>query len=95
MSQEMAMRAAQFKVAYEEVRGLYEVDLATIERERMIYERYLNAADDDVARWREKARRTWWEKYGPHVVLGVGVVVGAVFAVGMAAALDGVTDAVE
>jgi hypothetical protein len=92
MSQEMAMRAAQFKVAYEEVRGLYEVDVATIERERLIYERYLNEADKDIARWREKVRRTWWEKNKGFVGMAVGVVVGAGLAVGMAAAIDVATD---
>lgn len=92
MSEEMATRAAQFKVAYEEVRGLYEVDLATIERERLIYERYLNAADRDVARWREKARRTWWEENRGTFGLAVGIVVGAGLAVGMAAAIDAATD---
>lgn len=95
MSQEMAMRAARLKVAYDEVRGLYEVDLRTMDRERAVYQRHLKAADDEIAEWRIKARRSWWERNGAQVMLGVGVALGAAFAVGMAAALDGVTDSVE
>ena len=95
MTKEMATRAGRTKVAYDELRGLYEVDLRTMEREREVYQKQLDLADQEVARLREQARRSWWEKNRGWVGLGIGLVVGAGFAVGMAAALDGVTDAVE
>lgn len=95
MSFEMAKRAADTKIAYDEMRDLYEVDLRTMEREREVYQRQLDLADQEVARQRERARRTWWERNRGWVGLGVGLVVGAGLAIGMAAALDGVTDAVE
>lgn len=95
MTQEFAARAGRTKVAYDELRGLYEVDLRTMDREREIYQKQLDLADQEVARLREQARRSWWEQHGAQVMLGVGVALGAAFAIGMAAALDGVTDAVE
>lgn len=95
MSEAMAMRSARLKVAYDEMRGLYEVDLRTMDRERQVYEKQLGLADQEISEWREKARRTWWERNKGLISLGIGLAVGAGFAVGMAAALDGVTDAVE
>ena len=95
MTQELATRTGRTKVAYDELRGLYEVDLRTMDREREVYQKQLDMADQEIARLRESARRSWWEQHGSQVMLGVGVALGAVFAIGMAAALDGVTDAVE
>lgn len=95
MTQEMATRTGRTKVAYDELRGMYEVDLRTMDRERDVYQKQLDLADQEVARLREQARRTWWEKNRGWVGLGIGLAVGAGLAIGMAAALDGVTDAVE
>jgi hypothetical protein len=95
MSQEMAMRAARVRVAYDEVRGLYEVDLRTMDRERQVYDRHLKAADDEIVEWRVKARRSWWEKNRGLVGLSLGLVVGVGLTIGVVAALDGVTDSVE
>lgn len=95
MTQEMATRAGRTKVAYDELRGLYEVDLRTMDREREVYQKQLDLADREVAEWRERARRTWWEENRGWVGLGIGLVVGAGLAVGIAAALDGSLGAVE
>jgi succinate dehydrogenase flavin-adding protein (antitoxin of CptAB toxin-antitoxin module) len=92
MSQEMTMRAARLKVAYDEMRGLYEVDLRTMDREREIYERHLKAADDEIADWKQKARRSWWELNQGTVGLVVGVVTGAALTIGIAAAIDQATE---
>ena len=92
MSQEMAMRAARLKVSYDEMRGLYKVDLATMDRERGIYERHLKAADDEIIEWRERSRRSWWEKNRGLVGLVGGVVVGAAMTIGIAAAIDQATE---
>jgi hypothetical protein len=91
MSQEMAMRAGRLKVAYDELRGLYEVDLVTMGKERTVYERHLKAADVEIALWRQRARRSWWEQNRGTVGLVLGIVTGAALAVGMAAAVDGVS----
>ena len=86
------MRAARTKVAYDEIRGLYEVDLRTMDRERGVYERHLKVADDEIAEWRIKARRSWWELNKGTVGLVLGVVTGAALTVGIAAAVDQATD---
>lgn len=78
MSTEKAIRAARYVVGYNELRGLYVVDLRTWGRERQIYERHLNAADDEIVRWKERARRSFWEQYSGQIGLGAGIVVGAV-----------------
>lgn len=92
MSQAMAMRSARLKVAYDEMRGLYEVDLRTMDREREVYERHLKAADDEIVEWRVKARRSWWEKNKGTVGLVLGVITGAALTVGIAAAVDQATE---
>lgn len=89
MTKEMAARAGRTKVYADELRGLYEVDLRTMEREREVYQKQLDLADQEVASWREKARRSWLERNRGWVGLGVGLVVGAGLAVGIAAAFDG------
>lgn len=88
LSTEMAMRAGRLKVAYDEMRGLYEVDLRTMDRERQVYVKQLDLADQEIARLREEARRSWWETHGAKVMLAVGVVTGAALTIGVAAALD-------
>jgi hypothetical protein len=95
LSQEMVMRAARLKIAYDELRGFYEVDIRTMDREREVYERHLKAADDEIIDWRNKAQRSWWERHGAQVMLGVGIVLGVGVTIGVAAAIDGVTDVVE
>lgn len=95
MSQEMSMRVSRTKVAYDEIRALYEIDLRTMDRERGVYQKNLDLADQEIVRLREAARRTWWERHGDGVMVGVGLVLGAGFAVGMAAALDGVVNGGE
>ena len=95
MTEEMAIRAGRTKVYADELRGLYEVDLRTMERERMIYQKQLDLADREADRLRGLVKRSWWEKNKGWMALSIGLTVGAGLAIGMAAALDGVTDAVE
>lgn len=95
MTSEMAALAGRTKIAYDEMRGLYDVDLRTMERERMVYQKQLDLADRETARLRELTKRSWWERNRGWVGLSIGLAVGAGVAIGMAAALDGVTDAVE
>ena len=95
MSDAMAMRAARLKTSYDELRGLYEVDIRTMDRERGVYERYLDEAEVEIVSWREKAQRSWWERHGAQVMMGVGFVAGAALTVGIVAAIDGVTTGIE
>lgn len=88
LSPEMAMRAARTKVAYDEIRGLYEVDLRVMALEREACGRVVSAADEEAALWRERSKRSWVERNGVWLGIGVGVVVGAGTAVGLAAALN-------
>jgi hypothetical protein len=89
MSQEKALRAAHYLIAYDELRKLYEVDLRTWGREREIYERTLEGADQELARVRQQAVRSWFEQHAPGLALAGGVIVGAVITVGIVAAVHG------
>lgn len=91
MSMEKASRAARYVVGYNELRGLYEVDIRTWSREREIYSRSLEAADREIERWQKRAERSWWERNRGVVGLAGGLVLGVAAAATAAAALDGVT----
>lgn len=88
MSDAKAMRSARYVVAYNEIRSLYQSDLRTWNREREIYQRYLHDAESQVQYWREKSRRTWWERHAAQVGLAAGVVIGAGLAVGLVYGLN-------
>ena len=87
-STEMALHAAKLKIAYDELRGLYEVDIRMMDRERAVYQKTLDIAEDEIAKLREASKRTWWERHGAQVTLILGVISGSAFAVGMAFAID-------
>ncbi len=76
-SDAMALRVGQLVVEYERVRGLYLIDMRTWGRERSIYERHLTLADQEIATWRTRAERSWWEVNGDEVGLFLGLVLGA------------------
>jgi len=95
MSYEMGLGVSRTKVAYDELRSLYKTDLATMDRERQIYQRHLEAADEEANRWRERSKRTWLERNGGALGVAVGIVIGAAFTVGIVAAVEGVTEGIE
>jgi len=86
-SDAIAMRAAQLRVEYDRIRGLYQIDLRTWAREREIYERMLSTADEEIASWRQRAERSWWELNGPEVALVLGAVLGIGMTIGIGAVL--------
>lgn len=91
LSPEKAARAARYVVSYNELRGLYEVDLRTWGREREIYEQHLELAQAEMDRLRREAERSWFERHAPQVALVLGVVVGVAATVGIVVAVEGVT----
>ncbi len=91
---ETAAYTGHLRVSYDELRGLYSIDQRTWAREREVYRRYLDLADDEVDRANGRAERNWWERHGAAAGLTIGVVVGAAITIGIAAALDGTTDAI-
>lgn len=91
LSQEKATRAARYLIGYNELRALYEVDLRTWGRERQVYERYVQLAQDEADRQAKLAERSWWERHSPEIALGLGVVVGAAVTVGIVAAVEEVS----
>lgn len=91
MSMEKATRAAHYVIGYDELRALYEVDLRTWGRERKVYERYVQLAQDEADRQTKLAERSWWERNSPGLALGFGIVVGAAVTVGIAAAIEEVS----
>lgn len=87
MSMENAQRAALWRIGYDELRGLYEVDRRTWVAQRAVYEQGLVAADREIVR----LQPTWWDVHEGRIALMVGVFLGAGLAVGLAAALNGVS----
>lgn len=81
-SPEMTERAARLGVSYDEMRALYEIDIRTRARERVITERLLADADAENQRLAESAKRTWWENHGDVVSITVGLVLGVTAGVG-------------
>jgi len=90
LSPEMAAHAARVRVKYDELRSMYTVDLRTEMRERQIYQRELDMADDEADRLRQEAHRSWWERNSGVLGLAAGIIVGAGLTIGVLAATDGV-----
>lgn len=88
ISEGKARRAALYVTRYEEMRRLYEIDLNTWGREREIYEEHIVLAQDEAEEWRERAKRSWWEKNAGPIGLVTGVLLGIVSASVAAVALD-------
>jgi len=88
MSMEKGARAARYVVSYNELRGLYVVDLRTWGRERTIYERHLDAADKEIEVQRKRAVRTWFEEHDGTLGIVVGIIVGVAASAAGAKALS-------
>lgn len=86
LSTEMAIRAARLRVAYDELRGLYQVDLRTMDRERDVYESHLRLASAEITRLRGVAQRSWFEQNAGLLGLLGGVIVGVAVVLGVLAA---------
>jgi hypothetical protein len=85
LSDARAMRASRLRISYDELRALYDVDLRTWGRERVVYERYLTLADEEIERMRIAAQRSWWEVNGDEVGLGLGLILGVGLSLGVGA----------
>lgn len=92
MSAEKATRAARYVIRYDELRGLYIIDLRTWGREREIYEAHLDLAQDEVDAWKKKAERSWLERNAGPVGLTVGIVLGVAAAAAGTAAIKAVAE---
>jgi hypothetical protein len=92
MSDAKALRAGRYVVSYNELRALYRSDLRTWNRERDIYERYLTEAEMEMSHWREKSRRSWWERNSGQIGLAAGIVIGAGLAVGLVYGINQVAE---
>lgn len=85
LSDARAVRAARLRVAYDELRALYGIDLRTWDRERGVYERHLQLADEEIATWRQRAQRSWWEENGDEFSLFLGIGLGIALSVAVGA----------
>lgn len=94
LSQEMAVAAGRLRVSYDELRGLYQVDLRTMDREREIYERNLQLSDDEIQRQIQRAERSWLEQNAGVLGLVGGILIGVAVSIGILAAMNGVTGAI-
>jgi len=88
LSLEKAQRAARIRIAYDELRALYSIDLRTWEREREVYGRYLTLADEEIATWHARAERSWWERHDGEIGLFLGLLVGVVVTGSIAVAVE-------
>lgn len=86
-SDAMALRAAQLRVEYDRLRALYQIDQRTWAREREVYERHLRLGDEEIAVWRARAARSWWEINGDEISFFLGLALGAAATVGVGAVL--------
>lgn len=83
MSMANAQRAAQWRIGYDEIRGLYEVDRRTWVAQTAVFVEGLRTADREI----ERLRPTWFEQHSGQIGLATGLFLGAVLAVGIAAAI--------
>jgi hypothetical protein len=88
ISQDMARDIAIERVDHEKLRDVYILDQKIMNNERLVYQRLMQDADEEIDDLREKTRRSWFEKHGAKVTLVIGFVTGAALTVGIAAALD-------
>jgi len=95
LSVPMARLAGEVRIAYTEIRMLYEIDQRTWQKERTIYERNLELADQEIKRANERAERTWWERHSGQMGVGIGFIVGAALTTAIVSAVSKADDAGE
>jgi len=92
MSLAKARRAAEWVVSYNELRGLYEIDLRVWPRIESDYQDSLMRADEEVEAQRKKAVRSWFELHQGQIALVSGFVLGALVTTGIVAAASRADD---
>lgn len=76
MSEQKAKRCAEYKLAYEELRKLYIIDIGAWKTKTTIYTSELDLCQKKVNELTKKAKKGWWDKNKFTVGMLLGVVVG-------------------
>lgn len=71
MSEAKANRCADYKIAYTELRGLYEIDLKVWAEKEKVYKQQLERADKEIVKL-DKSLTSTWNKYKFAIGLGIG-----------------------
>jgi len=79
-SEQKALRCADYKIAYKELRALYVLDLKLWAEKEQIYHHQLSKADGRIEKL-EKAEDSVWNRYKFAVGLGLGFLLSTVLAV--------------
>lgn len=91
----MARLAGELRVSYNEIRMIYEIDQRTWQKERTVYERNLELADQEIERANKRAERTWWERHSGQMGVAIGFIVGAALTTAIVSAVSKADDAGE
>lgn len=80
MSEAKAMRCAQYKVAYDELRALYELDLKGWTLNEEVYQKQLKKADKEIVSLNKELGSTW-NRYKFAIGLGIGFLLSTILAI--------------
>jgi len=80
MSEAKALRAADYKIAYTELRGLYSIDLQVWAEKERIYRDNLERADKQIIKL-DKQLNSKWNRYKFAVGMGIGFGLAVVLAI--------------
>lgn len=80
MSEAKANRCADYKIAYTELRGLYQIDLKTWVEKEKVYKQQLERADKEIVKL-DKSLNSTWNKYKFAIGLALGFGLAAIMSI--------------
>lgn len=80
MSEQKALRCADYKVAYDELRGLYSLDLKGWALKEKVYTEQLLRADEEIEKLDGRLNGTW-NRYKFAIGMGIGFLLSTILAV--------------
>lgn len=80
MSEAKALRAAEYKIAYDELRGLYSIDIQVWAEKEKVYHDNLERADKQIIKL-EKKLDSPWNRYKFAIGMGLGFGLAVILAV--------------
>lgn len=89
MSEQKAQRCAEYRVAYDELRKLYLLDLEACALKETIYTGELEACQKKLEVLAKQSELGWWQRNKGTVGFLIGAVVGVALAVGVLYAVGG------
>jgi len=89
MSEAKAMRCAEYKLAYQELRLLYAVDIAAWSTKQQIYVDELDLCQKKIMELTKKTEPSWWDSKKGVISFFIGVLLGAALTVGVLYSVGG------